>query len=214
MTEPIATPFKHSLRTAVILLAFTLLGTAVLAAVFNATRGIIERNQQEAKRALISEVLSKSYYDNDLISDSFELPAHALLGNNGATTAYRATRHGSFSALVIEATAPDGYSGKIGLLVAILENGEIAGVRVISHNETPGLGDYIERKKSAWIDIFRAASLQRDQESEWRVKKDGGRFDYVTGATITPRAIVKAVHKALQYFALNKSYLADSKTPS
>lgn len=213
MADSKETPLKHSLRTAVILLAFTLFGTALLAFTFNATRGIIERNHQEAKRALIGEILPQAYFDNDLIAAAFELPPHPLLGNSAPTTAYRATLNGAFAAVVLEATAPDGYSGKIRLLIAILRNGEIAGVRVIAHNETPGLGDYIEKKKSDWIDIFRARSLVGSKERDWQVKKDGGHFDYVTGATITPRAIVKAVYKALQYFAAHQAQLADLKDP-
>jgi len=101
--------------------------------------------------------------------------------------------------LVLEAIAPDGYSGKITLLIAIV-NGELAGVRVVSHNETPGLGDYIDAAKSDWIKQFDHASLTHPDSSAWKVKKDGGRFDYMTGATITPRAVVKAVHKALRYY--------------
>ena len=102
---------------------------------------------------------------------------------------------------MLEATAPDGYSGKIDLLIAIQSNGELAGVRVVSHNETPGLGDYIDIAKSDWIKQFDGASLAKYDAQAWQVKKDGGHFDYMSGATITPRAVVKAVHKALRYYA-------------
>lgn len=213
VTQSPPNPIKHSLRTAAILLAFTLFGTAVLAFTFEATRAIIERNHQAAKRALIGEILPQRYYDNDLLANTFELPPQPLLGTTGPSIAYRAVRAGVLSAVVLEAIAPDGYSGKIRLLIAILANGEIAGVRVLAHSETPGLGDYIEKKKSDWIEIFRTSSLARFKEREWQVKKDGGRFDYVTGATITPRAIVKAVHNALQYYALNQAQLADLQAP-
>lgn len=198
-------PVRHALRTAAILLAFTVVGTALLAAMFSATRGIVERNEQQAKRALLNEILSPADYDNDLLSSAFMLPPHPLLGNDTPTIAYRAQKNGALSAAIFEATAPDGYSGRIQLLLAVRANGEIAGVRVIAHNETPGLGDYIERRKSGWIEGFRSASLERFGERDWQVKKDGGRFDYVTGATITPRAIVKAVHGALQYFARHRA---------
>lgn len=203
------TPIKHSLRTAAILLAFTVAGTALLALTFQATRGPIEQNQQAAKRALIGEILPYHYYDNDLLASAVPIVPDPLLGNSISTTAYRATRRGAMSAVVFEATAPDGYSGKIRLLLAVLANGELAGVRVIAHNETPGLGDYIDKKKSDWIDAFRGRSLMTSSERDWQVKKDGGNFDYVTGATITPRAIVKAVHKALQYFALHRARFSD-----
>lgn len=205
------TPIKHSLRTAAILLAFTVVGTTLLALTFQATRGPVEQNQQAAKRALIAEILPQRYYDNDLLASVLEIPPHPLLGNSAPITAYRATHGNALSAVVFEATAPDGYSGKIRLLIAVLANGEVAGVRVIAHNETPGLGDYIEKKKSDWIDAFRGRSLMTSSERDWQVKKDGGRFDYVTGATITPRAIVKAVHKALQYFALHRARFFDHR---
>ena len=205
MSDAPDSPARHALRTAAILLGFTVIGTALLAATFAATRGIVERNEQEARRALIREVLPSGDYDNDLIAAAFELAPHPLLGNAGPTTAYRAQKDGVFSAAVFEAVAPDGYSGRIQLLIAVRANGEVAGVRVIAHKETPGLGDYIERRKSAWIDGFQQASLARFGERDWQVKKDGGRFDYVTGATITPRAIVKAVHRALQYFERHRA---------
>lgn len=203
------TATKHSLRTAAILLAFTVAGTALLALTFEATRGPIEQNQQAAKRALIAEILPHYYYDNDLLASARQIAPDPLLGNSASTIGYRATRQGALSAVVFEATAPDGYSGKIRLLIAVLANGELAGVRVIAHSETPGLGDYIEKKKGDWIDVFRGQSLMTGSERDWRVKKDGGRFDYVTGATITPRAIVKTVHKALQYFALHRARFSD-----
>lgn len=201
---------KHSLRTAAILLTFTVAGTALLALTFQATRGPIDQNQQAAKRALIGDILPQQYFDNDLLVSALQIAPDPLLGNATSTTGYRATLRGALSAVVFEATAPDGYSGKIRLLVAVLANGELAGVRVIAHSETPGLGDYIEKKKSDWIDAFRGRSLMTSSERDWHVKKDGGSFDYVTGATITPRAIVKAVHKALQYFAVHRARFLDT----
>ena len=116
---------------------------------------------------------------------------------------YRALKDGKPSAVVLEAIAPDGYAGKIKLLIAIRANGEISGVRVVSHKETPGLGDYIEIAKSKWIKGFDGTSLEKYPSKDWKVKKDGGQFDSVAGATITPRAVVKAVHKALGYFSAN-----------
>lgn len=192
--------FQNAWRSAAILLAFTVVGTALLAFTFDKTRVIIERNEEEAKLELIHEILPKQLYDNDLMRDKVELPPSEDLGTTRSEPAYRARLHGAPSALVFEATAPDGYSGKIKLLLAIRANGEILGVRVIAHNETPGLGDYIDIHKSSWIRIFDRTSLARNPPSSWRVKKDGGTFDYMTGATITPRAIVKAVYKALQFY--------------
>jgi electron transport complex protein RnfG len=110
--------------------------------------------------------------------------------------------------MVLEALAPDGYSGDIKLLVAVSTNGELVGVRVLAHKETPGLGDYIDIGHSDWIrKNFDGQSLAKTPDDGWRVKKDGGRFDYMAGATITPRAVVKAVHKALKYFVAHRDEL-------
>lgn len=190
---------KNALRTAAILIAFTALGTGLLAYTFDITKDNIARNEAQAKRALIEQALPKQLYDNDVVHDVVQLPPTPELGSTNPTNAYRARLHGAPAALVLEAFAPDGYSGKIGLLVAIQSNGEIAGVRVVSHNETPGLGDYIDSAKSAWIKQFDHATLGSN-DAAWKVKKDGGRFDYMTGATISPRAVIKAVHKTLRYY--------------
>ncbi|NNM82302.1 MAG: electron transport complex subunit RsxG [Burkholderiales bacterium] len=197
-------PLQISLRTAFVMLAFSAIMTALLAFTFAMTRDLIAKSEEQEKLALIEEVLPASLSDNDLLKDSVTLAPDPLLGNTSPITAYRARLKGKPSAAVLEAIAPDGYGGKISLLVAILADGEISGVRVVSQNETPGLGDYIEIAKSKWITLFDRLSLQSVPDAGWHVKKDGGRFDYMTGATVTPRAVVKAVHKALLYFSKNR----------
>ncbi len=194
------------------MLAFVVLVTAVLALTYDKTHELISKSEAEEKLALINQVFPSGISDNDIIHDTMEIAPNALLGNTAPVTAYRARLGGKPAAVMIEATAPDGYSGKITLLIAILANGEISGVRVISHNETPGLGDYIDIAKSPWIRIFDHASLDSVPDAAWHVKKDGGKFDYMTGATITPRAVVKAVHKALEYFAQNRASLFAERT--
>ena len=194
------TPAKNSLRTALTLIAFTVLGTGLLAYTFELTKGNIAKSEAVAKLALINQALPSTLYDNAVVNDAVMLPPTAELGTTRPTAAYRARLNGAPAALVLEAIAPDGYSGKIVLLIAIRSNGELAGVRVVSHLETPGLGDYIDAAKSDWIKQFDRASLLQPESKFWKVKKDGGRFDYMTGATITPRAIAKAVHKALRYY--------------
>jgi electron transport complex protein RnfG len=147
---------------------------------------------------LIGDVLPTDRYDNDLLKDSLPLPPTAELGLTEATTVYRARKAGQPAALVIEAIAPDGYSGKIRLVLAVNADGSVSGVRVIAHKETPGLGDYIEPKKDRkrakpWIMQF-----------AWKVKKDGGEFDANAGATVTPRAVVKAIKGALSWVAAHR----------
>ena len=203
---------KSSARTAFILLVFAIIGTALLAYTFDITRGTIEHSEQLAKLALINQALPKGRYDNDLMQDTVSLAPDPLLGTDAPTTAYRARLGAQPAALVFEAVAPDGYSGRIKLLIAIRADGEISGVRVISHKETPGLGDYIDIARNAWIKNFDGTSLAKYTETDWKVKKDGGKFDYMTGATITPRAVVKAVHKALQYFAQHRDRLFAAPT--
>ncbi len=195
------TPAKNAMRSALTLLVFTVLGTGLLAYTFEITKDNIAQSEETAKLALISQALPNSLFDNAIVNDVTLLPPTPELGTNSPTAAYRARLHGAPAAVVLEAVAPDGYSGKISLLIAIQANGELAGVRVISHKETPGLGDYIDAAKSAWIKQFDHASLVQPEDRAWKVKKDGGHFDYMTGATITPRAVVKAVNKALHYYA-------------
>lgn len=199
--------FQHAIRTAAVLAGFAIVGTLLLTATFLATRDAIALTEKKAKLALIGQILPHNLYDNDIIRDAALLPPAPDLGTRGDTQVYRATLAGQPAAAVLETVAPDGYSGKIKLLIAININGEIQGVRVIAHNETPGLGDYIEIAKSKWIRMFDRASLASHKESDWKVKKDGGRFDYMAGATITPRAVVKAVRKALSYFTANRDMI-------
>ncbi|MDR2220632.1 MAG: electron transport complex subunit RsxG [Methylobacillus sp.] len=196
--------FKHALGTSVVMIAFTIVGTVLLVSDFFATRGPIEENERQAKLELLQQVLPADLHDNELLKDTVKIAPGGDLGNRKETLAYRARLGGQPSALVLEATAPDGYSGEIKLLVGLKADGTIAGVRVIEHKETPGLGDYIDITHGNWIKIFDDESLEQTADKDWKVKKDGGKFDYVAGATITPRAVVKAVHKALKFYAAHR----------
>lgn len=198
---------KATLRTALNLLFFTVIATAILAFTFKLTHELIAQSEDAAKLKLINQVVPNSLYDNDLLKDTITLPASTQLGTEQNTVAYLGRLKGQPSVAVLESIASDGYSGKIGLIVAINYTGVISGVRVVTHKETPGLGDYIEFAKNRWISLFAGASHERYQEGDWKVKKDGGQFDYMAGATITPRAVVKAVHNALHYFEDNRAKL-------
>lgn len=198
---------KHAIKTAVAMLAFAFVGTLLLAYVFIATRPPIEANEKEARLALFKQILPEKNYDNDLLSSQVRIAPNALLGNRLPSIANVATLHGKPAGVILEAVAHDGYSGDIKLLIAIRADGSISGVRVLMHKETPGLGDYIDIAHGNWIKLFNDESLQKTPEEKWQVKKDGGQYDYMVGATITPRAVVKAVLKALQYFAMNQQTL-------
>ena len=195
---------KHALRTSASLALFAVVGTALLALTYLATKDTIAATEQKAKLTLIGQILPPALYDNDLLKDAATLPATPQLGTSAPTAIYRAYQNGQPSAAVLEAIAPDGYGGKIKTIIAVRADGTLSGVRVVTHNETPGLGDYIEITKSKWIDLFRGKSLSNYSEQDWKVKKDGGKFEHMAGATVTPRAIVKAVHKALQFFDANR----------
>lgn len=196
---------KHAVVTAGIMIAFTVVGTVLLASTYFSTRAPIAESERQAKLKLLEQVLPAALHDNDLLADGVPIAAGGELGNRGETQAYRARLAGQPAAVILEATAPDGYSGDIKLLIAVRTDGELAGVRVLAHKETPGLGDYIDMAHSDWIKKnFDGQSLAKTAEAQWKVKKDGGSFDYMAGATITPRAVVKAVHQALQYFAMHR----------
>ena len=205
-------------RTAIILVVFVAIFTAALAGFYFLTKPAIDASAAEEKMRTINDVLPSNLYDNELLTDTLTLPATPELGLDDESTVYRARLKGEPSTLVLEAVAPDGYAGKIRMLLAIRANGEIAGVRVTLHKETPGLGDYIEPKKdknktSPWITQFDGKSLEKmPAASEWKVKKDGGHFDSVAGATVTPRAVVKAVYKAVKFATENRERLFATKS--
>lgn len=208
---------KASFITALNLLVFTVIGTAMLAITYQLTHEPIARSEEKEKLKLVTQIAPIEAYDNDIIKDTAELAVDKLLGNDDTTIAYLGRLKGEPSIAVLQVVAPDGYSGKISLIISIrsdgTSNGKIGGVRVISHKETPGLGDYIEIAKNKWITGFDGTSLESIKDSDWKVKKDDGQFDYMAGATITPRAVVKAVHKALQYFTQHRDELFAAHPP-
>ena len=201
------TIFKHAIKTAITLVAFAFVGTAMLAYVFDITRAPIEASEKEARLALFKEILPESTYDNDLLKDTVEITPNEQLGNRQPTIANIAKLNNKTAGVILEAIAHDGYSGDIKLLIAIRADGTISGVRVLAHKETPGLGDYIDIARGNWIKLFNDESVNKTAATQWQVKKDGGKFDYMVGATITPRAVVKAVFKALQFYDANKTIL-------
>jgi len=208
MTSQIPAALKNALRTGMILFVFAFVGTAMLSFTHGRTEPTITRGQLAAKRLLLSQVLPATLYDNDLLASQQSVPPDELLGTRQPSALWLARRSGEFSGVVLEAVAPDGYSGDIFLLIGIDADGNVTGVRVTAHRETPGLGDYIDRAKSAWIDQFAGKSLTEPEPMHWKVVKDGGVFDARAGATITPRAVVKAVRSALDYFARHRAAFA------
>lgn len=201
------TVLKHATKTAFTLVAFAFTFTLLMTVVYQITKEPIAKSEAAARIALFQQVIAHDRYDNTVLQDTISIAPSALLGNKKPTIANIARMNDEPVAVILEAVAHDGYSGDITLLVAINADGSLSGVRVIKHTETPGLGDYIDIAKSTWIKLFDDQSLNKTSDANWTVKKDGGAFDYMAGATITPRAVVKAVHKALQYFEANKTTL-------
>ena len=191
-----------SARTGAVMVGFTVIFTAVMAYTYEATKTQIAASASEEKMKLLTEVLPAAAYDNALLDDYVQLGPTGELGLDDGGRIYRARKAGQPVALLIESVAPDGYSGRIELIVAVRADGSLSGVRAVDHRETPGLGDYIDpkkdkNKKSPWITQF--GELKAADIPGCKVKKDGGQITYHTGATISARAVTNAVARAARY---------------
>jgi Na+-translocating ferredoxin:NAD+ oxidoreductase subunit G len=206
------TILKHTGKTAFTLVMFAIVFTSLMTYVYLVTKTPIEESEAAARLSLFAQIIPDALHNNDVLKDVVQIAPNDLLGNDKPITANIAKIDGKVSAVILEAIAHDGYGGDIKLLIAIKADGSISGVRVITHKETPGLGDYIDIAKGKWIKLFDGESLKSTVESDWKVKKDGGKFDYMVGATITPRAVTKAVAKALKYFNAHQQELLGTPT--
>jgi electron transport complex protein RnfG len=196
--------------TGVILFLFAITGTALVAFTYENTRDRIAANERATLLRKLHVLVGPECHDNNLFEDTVLISNPELFGTTDPVAVYRARQGSRPVALVLPAVAPDGYNGTIKLLVGINHDGSLAGVRVFSHHETPGLGDAIEEDRSNWIYGFDGKSLDDPATDHWLVTKDGGYFDQLTGATITPRAIVKAVKKSLLYYREHRDSLFDT----
>jgi len=198
------------LRAAGILAGFGIFGTLLVAVTWESTADRIAENERAYLLRTLADVLPEGAYDNAVHDDFITVTDPELLGTPDPVTVYRARSGSRPVAVVMTPTAPGGYSGPIRLLVGILADGTVSGVRVVAHRETPGLGDKIEVERNDWILGFEGRSLGNPARERWAVQRDGGVFDQFTGATITPRAVVSAVRDALIYFAANRDALFDT----
>lgn len=193
-----------------ILLGFVaLLCTAISAGIFFLTKDKIDAVIAAQQRELLLQVIPQYYFNNNLLESAVIPQDKNLLG---IQKIYFAKKDGNVSAYAYETTAPDGYSGDIRLLVGLDPKGEVLGVRVIEHHETPGLGDKIERRISNWILGFTNQPINEHNLSEWAVKKDGGKFDQFSGATITPRAVVNQTKRSALIMLNNQALLQQLST--
>ncbi len=198
--------FRNILISTLFLVLFAMIGTGIVAFVHHATAQRIANNNRAALLGQLNALVPDDRYDNDLSTDTMWLEAQTV-GAAGPVTVYRARHTGQPVAAIFSFATPDGYSGPIRLLVGIFNDGKLAGVRVVGHNETPGLGDGIEAERSDWILNFNGLSLDNPPAERWAVRRDGGVFDQFTGATITPRAVVAAIKRSLLYFRDHRSDL-------
>ena len=194
-------------RNALLLGLFAMITTALIAAIYLATRDRIAAEERKAEAKALLEIMPRATHDNSMLDDTLPVDRDSGLGLRQAKQIYLARREGEVVAALIPVTARDGYSGDINLVVGVRRNGEVAGVRVLSHRETPGLGDKVDLAKSDWVLGFNGRSIGNPPVSSWAVKKDRGAFDQFTGATITPRAVVAATLRALQYAATHEDLL-------
>ena len=186
---------KSMIKNGLILGGFALVTTSIIALTFDFTKQRIEQSKERQLLSTLNQVVPPALHDNQMHTDCVLIPANEMLGNKPQRI-FRSRLADKNTALIIETTAPNGYSGEIDLVVAIDLQNTVLGARVISHQETPGLGDKIELRVSDWILSFSNVVYDEKRDSRWRVKKDDGQFDQFTGATITPRAVVSAIKNA------------------
>lgn len=208
MQNPLTTG-SSIVRNSIILGVFAMFTVGLIAVTQQGTAERIAEEKRRVQMSALMQILPEDQHDNDLLNDTFVVSDHDLLNLPAPAEAYRGREAGEVVAVILPVVAPDGYNGRIDLLVGIRADGEVAGVRATSHRETPGLGDKVELVKSDWILEFNGKSLSMPVPGNWAVRKDGGAFDQFVGATITPRAVVQAVYRALQYFEENRAMLLD-----
>jgi electron transport complex protein RnfG len=197
---PSTDPARQRIVGAIAIVVLGIVAAIGLASIDRMTHAQVERNAQEWLIERLDALVPKDRHDNDVITDRVLAVAPDLLGIARPVAVYRARKGGQPVAAILHTTAPDGYRGPIELLVAIDVSGQLIGVQVVRHRETPGLGDAFENRNRDWLPKFSGRSLENPPQQRWAVRKDGGEFDGFTGATITPRAIVAAVRRSLEFY--------------
>lgn len=194
-------------RNSVLLALFAVCTTVLISGTYLLTRDRIALEKRHAEERALLEIVPRDMHDNSMLDDVIPVgPAAAGLKLAEDKRIYLARQNGEVVTAIVPVTAPDGYTGAIDLVVGVNRDGSIAGVRVLSHRETPGLGDKIDLK-TEWILGFDGRSLGNPEPARWAVRKDKGDFDQFTGATITPRAVVAATLRGLQYADANRQRL-------
>ena len=198
-----------------VLALFAAITSVAIGWTYLGTKAQIDLEVRRAEARQLLEIFPPDTHDNDIVDDVFEVAAEtALLGIRETRQAYRVRQGNKVIGVILPATARDGYSGDIRALIGVRLDGSVAGVRVVAHRETPGLGDKVDLRKSDWILDFNERSLNNPVLSGWNVEKEGGVFDQFTGATVTPRAVILATRRALEYATLNAATLFETEADS
>lgn len=201
------------IRSGLTLTVIAAICTALVALTYSATRERIDANERAWLEQSLTPALSGLFFDSAVTESPITIPApHELPGSQDAVI-YRVYSASEPVAALFVVSARDGYSGAIRLLVGVDVNGVVTGVHVLAHRETPGLGDQIERTKSDWLDGFDGKSLGAPAAQGWKISRDGGEFDQLTGASVTSRAVVKAVRQTLEYFATSREAIFAAQAP-
>jgi H+/Na+-translocating ferredoxin:NAD+ oxidoreductase subunit G len=202
-------------RNSLLLALFAVCTTALIASTYLLTKDDIATQKRLAEEKALLEIIPRNRHDNSMLDETIAVgPANTELHLTEEKHVYIARQQGKVVAVIIPTVAPDGYTGEIELIVGVNKDGSIAGVRALTHRETPGLGDKVDIKKSDWVRSFDGRSLGNPTMAGWAVKKDKGEFDQFTGATITPRAVVAATLRALQFAQANRKILFDEPDPT
>ena len=198
-----------------VLALFAAITSVAIGWTYLGTKAQIDLEVRRAEARQLLEIFPPDTHDNDIVDDVFEVAAEtALLGIRETRQGYRVRQGNKVIGVILPATARDGYSGDIRALIGVRLDGSVAGVRVVAHRETPGLGDKVDLRKSDWILDFNERSLTNPVLSGWNVEKEGGVFDQFTGATVTPRAVILATRRALEYATLNAATLFEIEADS
>ena len=195
---------RSVIKTGMTLAMIAAICTALVAATFQATQARIAANEKALLEQSLQPALSGTFYDSGVSESRIVIePPHDLPGN-GPAIIYRVYAEGVPVAALFVVTARDGFSGPIRILLGIEADGTVTGLRILEHRETPGLGDKIESARSDWVFQFEGRSLADPLPTGWAIKVDGGEFDQLTGASVTPRAVIKAVRESLVYFDVHR----------
>lgn len=203
---------RRTWHAAAVLTVAAILAVGLVALVHDHARPYVEATQRAQRLKQLTAILGDLNYDNDPLADTVLVLDQEYLGSNEPLLVHRVRRAGQPVAVLLNVVAPDGYTAALRLLVAIDTQGHLLGVRVLDHRETPGLGDFVDERRTDWIHQFAGRSLADPPPVRWQVRKDGGDFDQYTGATVTSRAVTHAVRDALRYFARHRAELLAAPT--